>query len=182
MASLATIFNSPYYFGEISFEETKKILSNKPPNSYLFRKLKNGSITLAILKLYGDQWCVIDVEIKNCNCEGILLPIQQFKSLEDCIENCNFVFGGHISGYLNFKTPVFRKDPFSLEEMSKSCILANIRGSIDNLNLPTIIKQDLKVHHNHFEIMLNEKKAIKFDYSITNCGQVKFTINNLIEF
>ena len=82
MASLATIFNSPYYFGEISFEETKKILSNKPPYSYLFRKLKNGSITLAaILKILNKDH-LVEVEIKNCSCEGTFLPIHQLEKMD----------------------------------------------------------------------------------------------------
>ena len=165
MASLATIFNSPYYFGEISFEETKKILSNKPPNSYLFRKLKNGSITIStLMKLIGDYWHLWDVEIKNCNCEGLFLPLQRFKSLEDFIEYCDFVcrpLGGISLVDSFFKTPIFRKNPFSLEEMAKSFILVSYKNSMDNLIIPKIVKQDLRINHDHFGVMINEKEAIE---------------------
>ena len=160
MASLATIFNSPYYFGEISFDETKKVLSNKPPHSYLFRKLKNGSITLAAIHKIFRIDLLVEIEIKNCNCEGTFLPIQQFKSLEDFIEYCNFVFMSLWTQISYFKTPIFRKNPFSLEEISKSCTLVNYRNSLDSLIIPKVIKQNLKLHHDHFEIMYNEKEAI----------------------
>ena len=40
MACIMEVFNSPYYFGEISLKEAKDILKKEPSNSYLFRKLK----------------------------------------------------------------------------------------------------------------------------------------------
>ena len=49
MAGLSAVFNSPFYWGDISLEETINILEQERPKSYLFRKLKNGSVTLACL-------------------------------------------------------------------------------------------------------------------------------------
>ena len=49
MAGLSAVFNSPFYWGDISLEETINILKQERPKSYLFRKLKNGSVTLACL-------------------------------------------------------------------------------------------------------------------------------------
>ena len=56
MASLSEVLNSPYYWGDISLEETIATLEREPQKSYLFRKLKNGSITLA--SLYDYKVCL----------------------------------------------------------------------------------------------------------------------------
>ena len=108
------------------------------------------------MKSIGDYGHLWDVEIKNCSCEGLFLPLQRFKSLEDFIEYCDFVCGLSF-----FKTPIFRKNPFSLEKIAKSCILVNYKNSMDNLIIPKIVKQDLRINHDHFGVMLNEKEAME---------------------
>ena len=117
MASMQTIFESPYYFGEISVDEVKNILFKEHPQSYLFRRLKNGNVTLATIAhhLESDVKFVFELEIKNCNCEGALLPIQKFKSLDQFISFCNFVCS-YESFYNNkkFVKPISRKNSLSL--------------------------------------------------------------------
>ena len=49
MDSISKVLKSPFYFGEISEEETKNILMKEPPNSYLLRRKTNKTITLAII-------------------------------------------------------------------------------------------------------------------------------------
>ena len=49
MVPVSTICQSPFYWGEISLEETISVLEKERKHSYLMRKLKNGSITLAVL-------------------------------------------------------------------------------------------------------------------------------------
>ena len=68
MVSLENIFHSPYFFGEISLDDTKNILAKEPAKSYLFRKLNSGSFTLATLHF---QY-LYEVEIRNCNCKGVI--------------------------------------------------------------------------------------------------------------
>ena len=165
MASIQTIVESPYYFGEISLDEVKNILFKEPPQSYLFRRLKNGNVTLATIvhHLKSNVKFVFELEIKNCNCEGALLPIQKFKSLDDFISFCNFVCPFEsIESYngVKFIKPISRKNALSLEEMAKFCIKRHYSNSIDQLNLPKILKENLE-NHNHVEITIDEIKALE---------------------
>ena len=155
MASLLSVFDSPYYFGEISLEETVAILGKQSNNSYLFRKLENGSITIATL--IDRSNILYELEIRNCNCKKNLKPIQKFETLSKFVKYCNSI--NENCGIL-FKNPVIRKNVFSLEEMAKSNITTYFGNSIDELNLPKILKENLAVPtHNHFEMTLDEKRA-----------------------
>ena len=49
MASISEVYTSPYYWGDIKLKETIAILEQAPPSSYLFRRLKSGSVTIASL-------------------------------------------------------------------------------------------------------------------------------------
>ena len=120
MVSMKSIFRSPFYFGKISLEDTKKILQKEPPKSFLFRRLKNGSITLATLEPSGK---LLDVEVKNCDCKGTVKSINKFTNLTQFIEYCNYIFASSKWKTQNkFKTPVTRKNTLPLEEMAKYCI------------------------------------------------------------
>ena len=144
--------------------------------SYLFRKCSNGSVTLATLFWFpediGHQ--LFEVEIKNCDCEGTLLPIKKFNNLEEFIEYCNFVCSPK---NIMFRLPILRKNPFPLEEMAKSCLLTNFGDSIDKLLLPKRIREDFQLHHDHFEITYDEKKReIKlFPMAFDFCDSFGFT-------
>ena len=140
MASLQTIFKSPYYFGEISLEETKSILLQEPPKSYLFRKLNNGTVTLATLR--DEQ--LLEVEVKNCNCEGTIISIERFKSLEEFLQYCNRINNFYISldPKIAYEVPVARKNPFSLEEMTRFCVAERYKDSINELIIPKMIKKN----------------------------------------
>ena len=158
MASLQTIFKSPYYFGEISSEETKKILQNNPPRSYLFRRLENGAITLATLCF---SLHLFEIEVRNCNCKRSFKNIESFRNLEAGIRYCNNVFclikldtEFSQGGFNLFKFPVLRKNALPLEEMAKSCVRTHYVNSIDKLNLPNIIKNNLG-NHDHFDTRMN---------------------------
>ena len=163
MASLQSIFKSPYYFGEISLEDTKNILLQEPPLSYLFRRLKNGSITLATLRHSSKH--LFEIEVRNCNCVGNFKSIQSFESLEEFIKCCNSVLLFFNWGKLfdNFMLPVTRKNPLPLEEIAKGQIITYFADSIDQLNLPRVIRENLISHNinNHFEASIDENKAIE---------------------
>ena len=129
MASIEAICKSPYYFGDISLEETKKILLQEPPHSYLYRRLINGSITLATLRFQSKS--LFELEVKNCNCDGTLINIQRFKSLDGFIQQCNFVCVGLDLGSPNiFKLPVKRKNVLSLQEKAKLSAVKYFPNSI----------------------------------------------------
>ena len=49
MIRLEAITSSPCYWGEMSLDETMNVLEQEPSHSYLIRKWKNGSITIASL-------------------------------------------------------------------------------------------------------------------------------------
>ena len=90
---MASILKSPYYFGEISIEETKNILLQEPHKSYLFRRLQNGKFTWAIVydSIKGKR--LFEMEVRTRINEEISIPIDKFKRLfktpsemEDCLK------------------------------------------------------------------------------------------------
>ena len=113
MISLENVFQSPYYFGEISLYDTKNILYNEPAQSYLFRKLNNGVFTVATLQFKY----LYEVEIKDCNCKGTLLPLQRFTSLKNFVEHCNDACKDVFGQKSIFCLPVKRKFALSLQEI-----------------------------------------------------------------
>lgn len=159
MAGLSAVFNSPFYWGDISLEETINILEQERPKSYLFRKLKNGSVTLACL--IDSKVVLREIEVKDCKCTDGFQPIQKFKTLAEFVGHCNISFGSSL-GKL-FLHPVKRKNVFSLKELSKSFI-SNYVDKFDELMVPETLKkeltEDFSKNHNHFEVILNEKEAI----------------------
>ena len=162
MASLQTIFNSSYYFGEISMETTKRILSEEQPKSYLFRK-KNGTVTLATLFDFFRNDQLLEIEIKNCDCDGGFEKIQSNKNLQEFIDSCNFVLSP-FKGIKRFSIPVKRnnkiiQNPLSLEDITKCFVVNHFSHSIDQLNLPKKIKETLNGHDKHFELAIDEKEA-----------------------
>ena len=65
MDSFSTILKSPYYFGEISEEEAKKILMKEPPHTYLFRRLRNGTITMIMIQEHLGKKEVLEMVVKT---------------------------------------------------------------------------------------------------------------------
>ena len=174
---MKSIFESLCYFGEISLEETKNILKKEPPKSFLFRRLKNGCITLATLEQSGK---LLDVEVKNCNCKGTVKPINKFKNLAQFIEYCNYIFARSKWKTQNkFKTPVTRKNILPLEEMAKCCIETHFHNSIKGLNLPNENTENLKNNHNHFDASIDEKEA-KYKLMLGGWNHLKFGERNMV--
>ena len=108
----------------------------------MFRKLNNGTVTLATLR--DEQ--LLEVEVKNCNCEGTIISIERFKSLEEFLQYCNRINNFYISldPKIAYKVPVARKNPFSLEEMTRFCVAECYIDSINELIIPKMIKKLLQ--------------------------------------
>ena len=162
MACLQTIFNSEEFFGEISMETTKSILAKEPPKSYLFRQ-KNGTVTMATLFDFFRKDQLLEIEVKNCDCDGGFQKIQSNKNLQEFIDSCNFVLSP-FKGIKRFSIPVKRntkivQNPLSLEDITKCFVLNHFSHSIDQLNLPKKIKETFNGHHKHFELVIDEKEA-----------------------
>ena len=102
-----------------------------------------------------------EVEVKHCKCTDGFQPIQKFKTLEQFVGHCNISFGSSLGKI--FLHPVKRKNVFSLKDLSKSFI-SNYVDKFDELMIPETLKKELRndfpKHHNHFEVILNEKEAI----------------------
>ena len=163
MASLQNIFDSPYYFGEISLEETKRILLKEPSQSYLFRRLKSGTVTMATLFDFFSNNQLLEIEVKNCDCDGAFQNIQSSKNLEKFIENCNFVLNP-FKCTKKFNLPVTRNTPIthnpqSLEDITNFFMANHFSSSIDQLNIPKKIKENLYQNHKHFELAIDENEA-----------------------
>ena len=165
MALIMEVFNSPYYFGEISLMEAKNILTKEPANSYLFRKLKDGSVTMATL--IDNSRYLFELEIKNCSCDKFLLPIQRFQCLKEFVEYCNSVVTKFT--IVRFNLPVKRRTPFSLEDIANSLVITQFENSLDQLILPKNLKENFSIScHNHFEILFDEKEASKQNSNFAN--------------
>ena len=74
MDSFSTILKSPYYFGEISEEEAKNILMKEPPHTYLFRRLRNGTITMVMIQEHLGEKELLEMVVKKSY--GIKLHLQ----------------------------------------------------------------------------------------------------------
>ena len=102
-----------------------------------------------------------EIEVKQCECTDGFQPIQKFKTLEQFVGHCNISFGSSIGKI--FLHPIKRKNVFSLKELSKSFISSYV-DKLDELVVPATLKKELtkdfSKHHDHFEVILNEKEAI----------------------
>ena len=159
--------------------------------------MKNGIINLATLSVNSEY--LLELEVKNCDCPGTLTNIEKFKNLEEFIDYCNFIYR-----YINcsntdfdvckrkFKESVIRKNPLSLEEMAKCCVKNHFGNSIDELELPNLIKNDLKNDQkSHFEVSIDEKftfvqyaSARGYDYYIFNSDKenVLLSMINIVNY
>ena len=158
MPTFQTVYKSPYYFGEISLEEAKNILKQNPPNSYLFRREENGTVTLATL-YQGRE--LLELEIMNCDCgvcpketyqrdnESLAHFVKSFDQAELTIESLKQASASNSYPLLQLKQPISRKNTLPLEEMAKYSIQSNYPNSIHQLKLPKIIKDNLIHHPNH---------------------------------
>ena len=162
MACLQTIFNSEEFFGEISMETTKSILAKEPPKSYLFRQT-NGTVTMATLFDFFRKDQLLEIEVKNCDCDGGFQKIQSNQNLQEFIDNCNFQLSP-FKDVKRFSLPVERNsdiihNPLTLENITKCFVVDHFSSAIDQLNLPKKIKESLYSKHKHFEIAIDEKES-----------------------
>ena len=160
MIPLSTIYNCPFYWGEITLDETINILSQEPSHSYLLRKRNNGIITLALMFVEEN---LLEIEVSDCSCNGddTSLPFGKFDTLEDFIENCRkgFKRKNGLPTTEKFLQPVMRKNTLSLKDIAKSCVRIHT-NSYDQLEIPQRLKDDLNQEkleqHSHFKMSLNE--------------------------
>ena len=153
MIRLEAITSSPCYWGEMSLDETMNVLEQEPPHSYLIRKWKNGSITIASLHA-GLENCKKLHEIKISDWSRCVdCPKGTIEKLEDFIEIFN-VTEVAPNEQVMFLKPVRRKNTLSLEEMTKKLVKNCTTGSFDELQLPQLIKSELELHH-HFKTFTN---------------------------
>ena len=156
MDPFSPILKSSCYFGEISEEETKNILMRESPHSYLYRRLKNGSFTIATIQEFLGEKELIETVVKTSyypfyNAISKTLPKDQKE----------MIFQNH-ERFLNFRDffeklkPIKRKNPLPLEEMAKSYVAKTYKNFLDQLELPKIVKEEVK-NLTTFEKESNEK-------------------------
>ena len=153
MDSISKILKSPFYFGEISEEETKIILMKEPPHSYLFRRKTDGTITLATLFDYLDRKELIDFEYFAGTCFCNNLPKSKVKPMRFQ----NFADAGRFCYGLTRGKEVRRKNPLPLVQTVKTIVATNFKNSIDELELPKNIKDDLKILKKEQELPCKNK-------------------------
>ena len=140
MDPFSSILKSSCYFGEISEEETRNILMKEPPHSYLYRRLKNGSFTIATIQEFLDGKELIEIVIKT------FYPTISKTLPKDQKE---MIFQNH-ERFLNFRDffeklkPIKRKNPLPLEEMAKSYVAKTYKNFLEQLELPKIVKEEVK--------------------------------------
>ena len=150
MIRLEAITSSPCYWGELSLDETMNVLEQEPSHSYLIRKWKNGSITIASLHT-GLENCKKLHEIKISDWSRCAdCPKITTEKLEDFVQAYNATEVAP-NEQVMFLKPVRRKNTLSLEEMTKT-LVKNRKMGYDGLS--QLIKSELELHH-HFEIFTN---------------------------
>ena len=157
MVRISEVFKSPFYWGEISMQETIDILNKAPKGSYLFRKIKNGSVTIACL--YTPK-ILRDIEIRDCECNVSLYSLKKFVSLEHYVQHINSCL--YFSSFL-FNYPIKRGKILSLKEISLLNLSFLNSKEIKDMIIPETLKLEyfdyFRVNHDHFLILLNEKKC-----------------------
>ena len=153
MIRLEAITSSPFYWGEMSLDETMNVLEQEPSHSYLIRKWKNGSITIASLHAGLENYKrLIEIKVSDWSRCADCPKITKEK-LEDFVQTYNATEVAP-NEQVMFLKPVRRKNTLSLEEMTKILVKNRTVGSFDELKLPQLIKSELELHH-HFEISWN---------------------------
>ena len=87
-------------------EETKRILLQNPPHSYLFRRVEKGTVTIASLNEKAD---LLEIPIMNCDCKACPERRKDYKTLEKIVELFDQATFSHNSEVLQLKQPVSRK-------------------------------------------------------------------------
>ena len=123
MIRLEAIITSPCYWGEMTLDETMNVLEQEPPHSYLIRKWRNGSITIASLHA-GLENCKKLHEIKISDWSRCAdCPKGTIENLEDFVQIFN-VTEVAPNEQVMFLKPVRRKNTLSLEETRNQALRA----------------------------------------------------------
>ena len=138
MDSFSSILKSPYYFGEISEEKAKNILMKEPPHTYLFRRLRNGTITIVMIQEHLGEKELSEMVVKNSYGIKLSLPKEKQIIFQTFERFQNFL------AFFEKCRPAIRKNPLPLEEIAKSFVANTYKNSIDQLEIPKTIKKELK--------------------------------------
>ena len=155
--NLEDLYKSPWFFGEISEEEAKKILVEAKQND---GNLKAKSIFFFKTGLWSNgkkYFTIVDGQIAKHDLNGQ----PQFNFTE------GIWFPVLIAVSLQGKNSVLRKNPFSLEE------LANVKTAtsgvnVETLKLPKMIEDEIKKYQAFNKIFLSAIIAHKFEIEVNS--------------
>ena len=166
--NLEDLYKSPWFFGEISEEEAKKILVEARQND---ENLKAKSIFFFKTGLWPNMkkyFTIVDGQIAKHDLngqpqfnftEGIWWPVLL------AVRNSPFKNSRNFSSPPNYSA--VRKNPFSLEE------LANVKTAtsgvnVETLKLPKMIEDEIKKYQAFNKIFLSAIIAHKFEIEVNS--------------
>jgi len=140
---LADVYNCPYYFGDMSRLEAEKLLQNEPDGSFLLRNSsekgrypysitfkKNGEISSLRITFSGNQFRFEGQYPRMPNFDSVIYLIENYMKIPNA----------------TLKTPVLRKDPFSLKDLSMAIVSDSTTfQEIMQLPIPQELKEYLRL-------------------------------------
>jgi len=140
---LVDVFNCPYYFGDMSRLEAEDLLQNEPDGSFLLRNSsdktrfpysitfkKNGEISSLRITFSGNQFRFEGQYPRMPNFDSVIYLIENYMKIPNA----------------TLRTPVLRKNPFSLKDLSKAIVSDSTTfDEIMQLPIPQELKEYLRL-------------------------------------
>ena len=164
--SMTELHSLPYFWGELSLEDSKTLLLSKQKGSFILRQSKKNVIVISQL---DDSLGLVDQEITQCNC--IFQDICRVSSIDQFVNRAKIFRGPNI-----YVHPVMRKNTFSLKVLATAAVkdYAQTPDIIDKLDISPLEKKEIEhfvpffdlrpLPHNHFLINIDEKEPTKVWY------------------
>ncbi|XP_023335248.1 suppressor of cytokine signaling 4 [Eurytemora carolleeae] len=147
---LTGIFASPQYWGKMDRYEAEEALENKPEGSFLLRDSAQDEYIFSVsFRRYGRSLHARVEETEHlfsfdCHDPGVYRSPNIPQLLEHYKDPSSCMFFEPL-----LCCPVFRTQPFSLQDLSRAAICDTLPcyGGIDQLELPRSLKISLKQYH-----------------------------------
>ena len=156
--NLEEIFNFPFYWGEINQYEAVKLLKGEPEGTFLLRDSADEKYAFT-LSFRPDSPICKNAQINGCVHTRISVKNHRFHfTCEDPKIHTSSDIRELLEFYKDRKNctglgplllfPLFRKQPFSLKELSRAVICDNTTyDGISYLSIPETLKSFLRKYH-----------------------------------
>ena len=138
------IFACPYFWGDVEDKHAEEILADKPDGSFLLHKSKNSDYLLRVsykqsLKLYNNQYdFILHRQICRLDTSNAFRADHQI-NLKDLPTNSS---NESCTVEKTLKIPVHRKNPFSLQKLTRAVIADSTNfQDVNKLKLPKKLQE-----------------------------------------